>query len=173
MSQKIANKAEAMEKKRLEEVIEWLDESAEPMPLVALDSSPGEQRVLGWLQRYPILVDEPLEAMLWVRLGMIDRAHEIVQDATNGIRAYIHGIIHRLEGDFWNANYWFRQVRSPELISRIAETVGAGLDDKPFEPARFTDAVEAWRNASSATDVSRLQEIAQREWQAIWDELTR
>jgi hypothetical protein len=159
--------------KRLEEISEWLGESAEPMPLVAVDSSPEEQRVLGWLQRYPILVDEPLEAILWVRMGMIDRAHEIVQDATSGIGAYIHGMIHRLEGDFWNANYWFRQVRSPELIDRVVDKVRLGADGKPFDPSRFTQAVEAWKSAHSASDVNRLQEIALHEWEAIWDELTR
>ena len=40
----------------------------------------------------------------------IDEAHRIAQDGTTGTASYLHGMIHRREGDFDNARYWFRRA---------------------------------------------------------------
>jgi hypothetical protein len=37
-------------------------------------------------------------------------AHAIVQDDSSSLAAWMHGIVHLLEGDSSNARYWYRQA---------------------------------------------------------------
>jgi len=46
-----------------------------------------------------------LEARNW------QAAHEIVQGDESDLAAWLHGIVHTLEGDLDNARYWYRRVR--------------------------------------------------------------
>lgn len=43
-------------------------------------------------------------------LDALDEAHKIFQDAPGDLGAYWHGMMHRREGDFDNARYWFRRA---------------------------------------------------------------
>ena len=47
---------------------------------------------------------ELLEAGAW------QQAHEIVQHETSALAAWLHGIVHTLEGDLNNARYWYRKA---------------------------------------------------------------
>ena len=40
-------------------------------------------------------------------------AHTIVQDDPSPLAAWMHGIVHFLEGDTSNARYWYRQAGRP------------------------------------------------------------
>jgi hypothetical protein len=59
---------------------------------------------------------ELLEARDW------QRAHEIVQADTSTLAAWLHGIVHTLEGDLDNARYWYRKAErdfpGPEAVER-------------------------------------------------------
>ena len=48
---------------------------------------------------------ELLEAGAW------QQAHEIVQEDRSTLAAWLHGIVHTLEGDLDNAQYWYRRAR--------------------------------------------------------------
>jgi hypothetical protein len=37
-------------------------------------------------------------------------AHEIVQDDDSALASWAHGIVHILEGDLANADYWYRRA---------------------------------------------------------------
>jgi hypothetical protein len=37
-------------------------------------------------------------------------AHEIVQQDSSSLAAWLHGIVHTLEGDLDNARYWYGQA---------------------------------------------------------------
>ena len=56
-----------------------------------------------------------LEARDW------QAAHEIVQRDESDLAAWLHGIVHTLEGDLDNARYWYRRVRrafpGPEAVA--------------------------------------------------------
>ncbi|MBS1728310.1 MAG: hypothetical protein JST51_16440 [Armatimonadetes bacterium] len=69
--------------------------------------------------------DDPmLRAAIHVYFGDQKGAHDQFQPLEGMPEAsYLHGIIHRREGDFWNANYWFRQARS------IARQIGINPED--------------------------------------------
>jgi hypothetical protein len=47
---------------------------------------------------------ELLEAGDW------QQAHTIVQEDTSVLSAWLHGIVHTLEGDLDNARYWYRKA---------------------------------------------------------------
>jgi hypothetical protein len=48
-------------------------------------------------------------------------AHAIVQDDKSALAAWLHGIVHTLEGDLDNARYWYRRARrtfpGPEAVA--------------------------------------------------------
>jgi hypothetical protein len=53
----------------------------------------------------------PLElALAHLAAGEWRPAHAIVQDETSALAAWLHGIVHTLEGDFDNARYWYRKA---------------------------------------------------------------
>lgn len=43
-------------------------------------------------------------------VGDWQAAHAIVQDDPSGLAAWLHGIVHLLEGDTSNALYWYGQA---------------------------------------------------------------
>ena len=53
-------------------------------------------------------------------------AHEIVQDDKSVLAAWLHGIVHTLEGDLDNARYWYRRARR---AFRGAEAVEAEIGE--------------------------------------------
>ena len=52
--------------------------------------------------------------------GAWQQAHEIVQEDKSALAAWLHGIVHTLEGDLDNAQYWYRKAdrvfRGPEAV---------------------------------------------------------
>ena len=56
-----------------------------------------------------------LEARDW------QAAHEIVQHDKSELAAWLHGIVHTIEGDLENARYWYRRIRrafpGPEAVA--------------------------------------------------------
>jgi hypothetical protein len=72
-----------------------------------------------------------VRSLLLLQAGDFERSHAIVQGMSGSDPAYIHGMIHRVEGDFWNAKYWFRRSKKhPAFL------------DTPIDPFRITDLVE-------------------------------
>lgn len=57
------------------------------------------------------------QALQYIAHDDLESAHNLVQEKSGDLAAYIHGIIHRREGDFFNANYWFQHSEPlPGLI---------------------------------------------------------
>ncbi len=50
-------------------------------------------------------------ASLWRGLkGEWSLAHGLVQDLDSAEAAWVHAWLHRIEGDDWNAGYWYRRA---------------------------------------------------------------
>jgi hypothetical protein len=141
------------------------------IPLVAVHTAQQRDSVEKLLYSHPSLKSTNYEAMLWLRLGLIDRAHEIVQSANRGISAYIHGIVHRLEGDFWNSKYWFRRVHDNRLFENLSDRVERAIGLPGFDPAIYTDTVEQFLQSRSPSSHAELSRIAIAEWNAVLAEL--
>lgn len=52
-------------------------------------------------------------AVALLEAGDWQGAHAIVQDEQGVLAAWLHGIVHTLEGDLDNAGYWYRRARRP------------------------------------------------------------
>jgi len=51
-----------------------------------------------------------LKAVEFLEKGAWQPAHEIVQGDNSNLAAWLHGIVHTLEGDLDNARYWHRRA---------------------------------------------------------------
>lgn len=53
----------------------------------------------------------PLLRAIWHGLrGEWEKAHAIVQELEGADAAWVHGWLHRIEGDSGNASYWYRRA---------------------------------------------------------------
>ncbi len=52
--------------------------------------------------------------------GNWDEAHDLVQNESDRLSSIIHGYLHRVEGDMFNANYWYNRA-SEEMIDNTLE----------------------------------------------------
>jgi hypothetical protein len=64
-----------------------------------------------------------LEALALLERGDWQQAHAIVQQHETQDAAWLHGIVHVLEGDLDNARYWYKRAKrtfSPDAKSELA-----------------------------------------------------
>ncbi len=69
--------------------------------------------------------EELLEAIEMVEDQNLEDAHRIVQHYECAEACWFHGYLHRLEGDNWNANYWYEKAGMTVPTKNLA----AELDD--------------------------------------------
>lgn len=73
----------------------------------------------------PALPDglSPEAQALWhAKHGNWDAAHNLAQDIPTALGSWIHALLHLIEGDRWNADYWFAKAKKP---SRSAADIDA------------------------------------------------
>jgi len=64
-------------------------------------------------------------------------AHEIVQKDKSTLAAWLHGIVHTLEGDLDNAQYWYRKA------DRVFRGADAVQEEIAAARARMQDELES------------------------------
>ncbi len=42
--------------------------------------------------------------------GDWDKSHNIAQDYSDSTANWIHAVLHKIEGDMWNSNYWYART---------------------------------------------------------------
>lgn len=57
--------------------------------------------------------------------GSLDASHAISQELHDRTGSFWHGIMHRMEGDFDNANYWFRRVGDHPVYGKLQREAAA------------------------------------------------
>lgn len=102
----------------------------------------------------------PLDSLLWLLAGDLDRSHDISQRLHTADGSLLHGIMHRREGDFSNAKYWFAKAPHhdvPKTLAKRFEDYGSA--------AQFVDTCEAaWDGGRQDDAVARCLEIQWAEW---------
>ncbi len=167
---------------------DWLESLPQTMPLTATTDSPlvEGKRLEHWLAVSNLPADSLVAALLWLRIGVIDPTHEIVQRGSTSMEGYLHGVVHRLEGDYWNSNYWFKQVRDSPLLQSLSKSMQQKLHDagltsiaaslKIFKSNKFepTELVAAIENQVKQIDrdsyaVNNMERICWLEWSSLWE----
>ncbi len=62
-----------------------------------------------------------LEALWWVRKGDWEKAHDLAQEADSRDGHWVHAHLHRMEGDFANASYWYGRAGKTAQSSAFEE----------------------------------------------------
>lgn len=93
------------------------------------------------------------QAALWLYVDELDTSHTISQTLLHATGSFLHGIMHRREGDFSNSHYWMRRAGSHPVWPQIPG----------YDPDAFIDAVAAARG-TNPPDLIALQRA---EWRAL------
>ena len=56
------------------------------------------------------MADYHLKAIQFAEAGEWESAHQLIQDYSDRFSCIIHGYLHRVEGDLWNAGYWYNRA---------------------------------------------------------------
>ena len=167
--------------------------TAEP-PGLGPDSRPGTMGLQTLNRRLDdALRDAPLphanaelvRALVLLWHDKLDASHSISQSVDTEDGAYLHGMMHRREPDYWNAKYWFRHAGrhriSPSIAKRAADLLDAAneprLRDKlvpggEWDPFAFVDACEqAEKLAYPASVRQTLRAVQAAEFALLRDHL--
>jgi hypothetical protein len=68
------------------------------------------------------LNDDLLRAVELALAGNWDAAHQLVQQYEDETAAWVHAVLHKMEGDLGNARYWYRRANRMDHV-----------DDEPRE----------------------------------------
>ncbi|MEO7931934.1 MAG: hypothetical protein ABIT76_02135 [Chthoniobacterales bacterium] len=117
-----------------------------------------------------------IRALLLCANDALDEAHRLVQEAPGDLAAYLHGIVHRREGDFENARYWFRRAGELSFFQELQRRAAALSEDMAkqlnWDPYLFTTLCERSKYGSR-TPVKTLAAIQRVEFETILDYLFR
>ena len=120
-------------------------------------------------------------AGVWLLYDYLDESHTISQgiDTTSG--SFWHAIMHRREGDFSNAKYWFRNVGQHPVFASLSEQaalLAAKRNDESlirkhvangdWDPYAFVDLCQAVSRGQTAARELCL-DIQQAEWELLFD----
>lgn len=111
------------------------------------------------------IVSDPLMAKaclsgIWLLHDFLDESHFFSQAIDTPEGSFWHGIMHRREGDFSNAKYWFRRVGDHPVFDQLAEEFGA------WDSSDFVDRCEDSLRGGSE---NACREAQQREWELLFD----
>lgn len=157
-------------------------------PMPGLDASPQSAGTAEAIERWLASQvgqthrKDSLATALWLLAGELDRSHSISQNDSSSSGSYWHGIMHRREGDFSNAKYWFRRAGkhpAQESLATLLSERRAEFDGLPLplneicnagsHADALVDAVHdrAKSGAANQPAVNALQLICWWEWQLL------
>jgi len=105
-------------------------------------------------------------------IDAIHEAHALFQDAKGDLGAYWHGMMHRREGDFENARYWFRRAGVLPCFDTLHRAAGAFSADMArqanWDPYLLTCECEQARFGAEESVVPCVQ-LQRAEFEGLFD----
>lgn len=86
-----------------------------------------------WRQVLELSSDHLVRAGAFWLHGFLDEAHRLTQQDSSPEGAYWHALVHRSEGDFNNALYWFRRAGAHPVQARLRARVGEAMKGRSTE----------------------------------------
>ena len=96
-------------------------------------------------------LDPALQALAWLYIDELERAHDVCQSMGDKTGAAIHAIVHRREGDFYNALYWWDRAEDHPAL--------AGQD-----PVELTKAIQRGDISDRTVDLHRAEWASLAAW---------
>ncbi len=124
-------------------------------------------------------------AGLWLWHDSLDVSHTISQSIETSTGSFWHAIMHRREGDFSNAKYWYRRVGSHPALRTIAARINVLTETLPadkllfrltangFDPYALVDLVEAVHGSKDHPHRSLAISLQKLEWQTLLETCVR
>lgn len=114
---------------------------------------------------------DAIKAGLWLYVDELDRSHEYSQSIYTPTGSFWHAIMHRREGDFPNAKYWYRKAGRHPAMNNIDLAGGGSASGSAmagYDPDAFVDRV-ARANARCESDSPDLVALQHHEWRALFE----
>ena len=116
---------------------------------------------------------------LWLLHHFLDESHQVSQAIDTPSASFWHGIMHRREGDYSNAKYWFRRVGDHQVYESLASASREQLEQDRFsgslplaeeqwDPFQFVDMCEDVVVRGNG-DRELCQTLARLEWELLFD----
>jgi hypothetical protein len=109
-------------------------------------------------------------------LDEIDDAHRIFQEESSDEGSYWHGMMHRREGDFDNARYWFRRAGRLAAFADIQDVARLASESmarqETWDPYLFTGLCEQARFGAQEL-VPECQRLQRAEFDAMFERAWR
>ena len=117
---------------------------------------------------------------VWLWHDFLDQSHEISQHIKSTSGSFWHAIMHRREGDFSNAKYWFRKVPEHavyEEMTAAAESLLAQesqisisqlTSEGTWDPFLFVDLCQQAVTVEPSL-LPFCQKLTRAEWQLLFD----
>jgi hypothetical protein len=136
----------------------------------------------------PVVSQADAEALLsglWLWHDWLDSSHTISQSVHTPTGSFWHAIMHRREGDFGNAKYWYARCTSHPVLATMSPFVNDILHplpaDKSFlrlthsgwNPDSFVDLCEALHDQPSDPRYPVAVLLQKLEWRLLFDHSVR
>ena len=105
---------------------------------------------LGVLTTFPASKPDAdaLLAALWLWHDYLDESHAVSQSLESPTGSFWHGILHRREGDFSNAKYWFRKCENHPVLPTLAVFADDLIKPLPIDKRLFRLTARGWDAAA-------------------------
>jgi hypothetical protein len=162
----------------------------QPGPLVVTAPTSAETRSLLSHVTLTDLLNVPIRDMdsaqavlagLWLGHDALEEGHRLAQDIASPTGSFWHAIMHRREGDFSNAKYWYARCRGhpaqrsiTAAMASLAKMTGVDPLGKRLVAVRWdgpelVDLVESVYRRPTDTKAKLAQRLQQIEWEGLFE----
>ena len=128
---------------------------------------------------------EAMLAGLWLWHDWLDESHTIAQKLHGATGSFWHAIMHRREGDFANAKYWYARCADHPVLASLNAQASAIVNPLPadtpilrltahgWNPGAFVDFVEQVHKKPNDPRYRVAAALQQLEWRVLFEHCTR